>query len=151
MRNREIKSFIKHFNEKDIETCNFYLKERKREIEKEKNEKATAKYYHYFRFLCKELGIEVSEFSQRVLKSKSNIMSCIVYDLKQQGLSDKQVALMINRDRTNVMFHVKKYERYIDVLEFRKDFNKYLYVVRLYNNGKSKIRQINKAIERIAS
>ena len=78
-------------------------------------------------------------------------MSCIVYDLKQQGLSDKQVALMINRDRTNVMFHVKKYERYIDVLEFRKDFNKYLDVVRLYNNGKSKIRQINKAIERIAS
>ena len=60
MRNREIKSFIKHFNEKDIETCNFYLKERKREIEKEKNEKATAKYYHYFRFLCKELGIEVN-------------------------------------------------------------------------------------------
>jgi len=49
------------------------------------------------------------------------------------------------------MFHVKKYERYIDVLEFRKDFNKYLDVVRLYNNGKSKIRQINKAIERIAS
>ena len=78
-------------------------------------------------------------------------MSCIVYDLKQQGLSDKQVALMTNRDRTNVMFHVKKYERYIDVLAFRKDLNKYLDAVRLYNNGKSKIRQINKAIERIAS
>lgn len=151
MRNREIKSFIKHFNEKDIETCNFYLKERKREIEKEKNEKATSKYYHYFRFLCKELGIEVSEFSERVLKSKRNLMSCIVYDLKNLGLSDKQVAMMINRDRTNVAFHVKKYERYIDVPEFRNDLNKYLDAVRVYNNGKTKIRKINKVIERIAS
>lgn len=104
----------------------------------------------FIQYILDKLGIEIIE-SKRIDKRTGYFVKCLCYHLyKVKCVSEKDIAYLIKRDRSDVLYHVRSYmelsELYTDeALMFKQQKIKFNDVVREYYNNVDKLEMVNES------